>query len=109
MAEAQHVAVFIVVSIPDEGERIANALVEERLAACVNRVDNVRSVFRWQGKVEHETESMLVAKTRRALVERLTARVKELHGYTVPEVIAVPILDGNADYLEWISAETEPS
>ena len=98
--------VMITASSPDEGARIAEALVGERLAACVNRVDGISSVYWWKGKVERESETLLIAKTRGELVERLIARVKELHSYSVPEVIALPIEAGNADYLMWIAEET---
>lgn len=99
--------VLITASSPDEGSRIAEALVAERLAACVNRVDGISSVYWWKGKIERGSESLLVAKTRGELVERLIARVKELHSYSVPEVIVLPIEAGNADYLEWIDEETK--
>lgn len=98
--------VLITASSPDEGARIAGALVDERLAACVNRLDGISSVYWWKGKVEHEQETLLIAKTRGELVERLIARVKELHSYSVPEVIALPIEAGNPDYLNWIAEET---
>ena len=96
------VAVFITASGPDEGARLAEALVAEKLAACVNRIDNVKSVYWWKGNIERASETLLVVKTRADLVERLIARVKELHSYSVPEVIALPIEAGNPDYLRWI-------
>jgi len=99
--------VLITASSPDEGARIAEALVSERLAACVNRVDGISSVYWWKGKMERESECLLIAKTRGELVERLIARVKEMHSYSVPEVIALPIEAGNPDYLMWIAEETK--
>jgi len=99
--------VLITASSPDEGARIAEALVSERLAACVNRVDGISSVYWWKGKMERGTESLLIAKTRGELVERLIARVKEMHSYSVPEVISLPIEAGNHDYLMWIAEETK--
>jgi len=104
--ETGAVVVFITASNREEAARLAEALVSEKLAACVNRVDGVSSVYWWEGKVEHAAESLLVAKTRGDLVEKLVARVKELHSYTVPEVIALPILAGNPDYLKWIGEVT---
>ena len=88
------------------GQHIAESLVTERWAACVNVVPNLWSVYRWQGKLEKEPEELLVIKTRDTLVEPVSARVRELHPYTVPEVIALPITAGSADYLNWMQAET---
>ena len=83
----------------DEAERLATTLVDERLAACVNLVAPLTSIYRWQGVVERAEETLLVIKTRRALVPRLTARVRELHSYDVPELIVLPIVAGAAPYL----------
>jgi len=99
--------VFITASSPDEGARLAEALVAERLAACVNRIDGISSVYWWKGKMERAGESLLIAKTRGELVERLVSRVKELHSYSVPEVIVLPIEAGNPEYLDWIAEETK--
>ncbi|MCC6763389.1 MAG: divalent-cation tolerance protein CutA [Deltaproteobacteria bacterium] len=90
----------------DEAERIAAALVEERLAACVNLVDPITSIYRWQGKVARAAEVLMVIKTRRARAARLTARLRALHGYDVPEAIVLPIASGSAPYLRWLAAET---
>jgi len=84
---------------------LANALVEERLAACVNRLGPVQSTYWWQGQVERGEEQLLVIKTREDLFDRLKAKVQELHSYTVPEVIALPILKGSASYLHWMDEE----
>jgi periplasmic divalent cation tolerance protein len=84
------------------GERIARALVEERLAACVNVVPGLRSVYRWQGAVETADEALLLVKTREAALERVAARVRALHPYTLPEIVALPLVSGLAAYLEWI-------
>ena len=78
----------------------------ERLAACVNIVPGVKSIYRWEGKLCADPEAMLVAKTRRALVPALAARVKELHGYSLPETIATPIEGGSAAYMAWVAGET---
>ena len=99
--------ILITASSPEEGARIAEALVSERLAACVNRIDGISSVYWWKGKMERESECLLIAKSRGELVERLTARVKEMHSYSVPEIIALPIEAGNPDYLMWIAEETK--
>jgi periplasmic divalent cation tolerance protein len=84
----------------------ARALVEARLAACVNLLAPMESVYRWQGQVEHEPERQLVLKTSRTRVNALWERVRELHPYEVPEFIVLPIVDGNDVYLRWIADST---
>lgn len=86
--------------------RIARALVAERLAACVNVVSGVRSVYRWQGSIEEDPEVLLIAKTAAARCGALAARVKDLHPYELPEVVALPVSDGSARYLEWVLQES---
>jgi len=98
--------VLVTTSSRKEGEEIARALVKEKLAACVNIVSPVTSIFSWKGKVCREREALLVIKTRRALFPRLTTRVKALHSYEVPEIIALPIEGGWPEYLKWVAAET---
>lgn len=100
----------ILITVPNAevGERLARALVEERLAACVNRIPGLISVYRWQGKIERDPEELLVVKTRQELVSAVSERVKTLHPYQVPEIIALPVKDGSAAYLEWVAAETRP-
>lgn len=101
----EFIVVYVTAGSAEEGERIAAALVEERLAACVNRVSHVHSVYRWGGKVERTDEELLIVKTSRALFERLKKRIAELHSYSVPEVIALPILEGSESYLNWLHEE----
>lgn len=105
-----HVVVLVTGPSADEAERIGRALVEERLAACANLIPSISSAYWWKGKIEEATEALLVLKTRQDLVERLVTRVRALHSYSVPEVIALPILGGNPDYLRWIddSVESRP-
>ncbi len=90
-----------------EAEKLAKQLLEERLVACVNIAGRIRSLFRWKGAVARESESLLLMKTRRALFDPLCQRVRELHSYEVPEVIAFPVMAGNPEYLEWISQSTQ--
>jgi periplasmic divalent cation tolerance protein len=85
---------------------IANALVSGRLAACVNIVSPIRSIYRWKGAIQNETEQMMVIKTRANLVSKIEARVKELHSYEVPEIIAIPIVAGEKSYLDWLLDST---
>lgn len=96
------VVVLVTIGSPEDGERLAEALVGERLAACVNLVPAVRSVYRWEGKVEKADECLLVIKTRREAFARLAARIVELHPYDLPEVIALPIVAGSERYLAWL-------
>ena len=101
-----HSLIYITCASEVEAERIARALVEERLAAGVNLLPGARSVYRWQGKVKSAAEIVLIAQTRTDLVERLTARVIGLHSYEVPCVVAIPITSGNPAFLRWIEDET---
>jgi len=100
--------VVVLVTVPNRetGALIADALVGERLAACVNIVPGLFSIYRWQGKVEREPEELLIIKTRRAMVEALSRRVRELHPYSVPEVLALPVEAGLDIYLKWLATET---
>ena len=93
----------------DEAERIARALVDERLAACVNVVAPITSIYRWKGAVERAEEVLLVVKTRSVLATRVAGRIRELHSYELPEAIVLPIDGGAADYLAWIADETAVS
>lgn len=97
---------YITASSDEEAAAIARVLVTERLVACANIVPGVRSVFWWEGQVRNDDEVLVLCKTRDALVDNVTIRVKELHSYDCPCVVAVPIAGGNPDYLAWISAET---
>ena len=91
----------------EEAALIARALVEKKLAACVNVTPTVRSFYRWKGAIEDEQESLLVIKSSRGLFDQLRAEIERLHSYEVPEVIAVPIVDGSEGYLEWLERELE--
>lgn len=88
----------------DEAERLARLLIDQRLAACVSIVPRVRSFYRWKGAVERSDECLLVIKSSRALFEDLRAAVEKAHSYEVPEVLALPVLEGAAQYLEWLAA-----
>jgi periplasmic divalent cation tolerance protein len=107
MVKATYVVVFITASNEAEARRISEALLTQRKAACVNIIPRVNSAFWWQGKLESAAESLLIVKTRASLINEVVALVKENHSYTVPEIIALPILAGNPDYLEWIEKEVK--
>jgi len=101
------IIIFVTAGSEPEAETIARALVEERLAACVNIISPIRSIYRWEGKVQDDREWLLVIKTRQIHFAAVEARVRSLHSYQVPEVIALPIVDGSERYLGWIKGETE--
>lgn len=98
--------VYMTAASADEAAKIGRVLVEDRLAACVNILDGMRSLYWWDGAVQEGAEAVLIAKTRADLLDRLAERVQELHSYSCPCVVALPILGGNAGYLDWIAAET---
>ena len=104
---ADHVIVYITAGAMDEGERIAEALVGERLVACVNIVPALTSIYHWQDAVHRDAEVLLLAKTRRELFERVVAQVEALHSYEVPDIVALPIVGGSDDYLRWIDETTD--
>lgn len=99
------IIVFSTCGSAEEAERIARALVSKRLAACVNLLPQVRSIYRWKGAVEDAQETLLVIKSSRALFDDLRAEIEKLHSYEVAEVIALPIVDGSEAYLEWLGRE----
>lgn len=97
-----YIVIFITASGRKEAKRIAKALVEKKLAACVNILDGVESLFWWQGKVDSSREALLVVKSKKQKLARIIKLVKSLHGYQVPEIIALPIIAGDKAYLNWI-------
>ena len=106
MKDSEHAVVLVTTSSSDEAERIAGVLIDRRSAACVNIVSQVCSKFWWQGKVDSEDESLLIVKTRAELLGDVIGLVRANHSYEVPEVIAIPIVGGNQDYLAWLDDET---
>jgi len=93
----------VLITVPvDRGEEVANFIVENKLGACVNVVKEVNSLYWWKGKIERDKESLLIVKTSAERFRKLVEKVKEIHPYTVPEIIALPIIGGNPDYLNWI-------
>jgi periplasmic divalent cation tolerance protein len=104
------VRVVLVTAPPgDPAAVLARRLVDERLAACVNVVPGIRSVYRWQGQVCDDAEDLLVIKTAADRLDALVARVREIHPYEVPEVLVLPVEAGAAAYLDWVRAETRPA
>lgn len=107
MTESQSIVVLITAPSAEKAAELGRAIVEERLAACANIVPGVRSIYRWEGKVCDDAEVLMVVKTQQALFDRLEARVKGLHPYDCPEIIALPIVRGHAPYLQWIADSVE--
>ncbi|XP_031400990.1 protein CutA, chloroplastic [Punica granatum] len=100
------IVVYVTVPNKEAGKKLAESIVREKLAACVNRVPGIESVYQWEGEVQTDSEELLIIKTRQSLLEALTEHVKANHEYDVPEVIALPILGGSVQYLEWIKNST---
>jgi periplasmic divalent cation tolerance protein len=104
----EFIVVYVTAGSADEADRLARSLVDERFAACVNRIKSVQSVYRWQGKVEESEEELLIIKTSRDRFASLEKRVRELHSYSVPEVIALPVIEGSSNYLKWLNEQVTP-
>lgn len=102
MSRGRYAVVLTTVSSPREAARLSDALLKERLVACASELGGLRSRYWWKGKREAATERLLILKTRAAKVKALVRRVRALHSYSVPEVIALPVLAGNPAYLRWI-------
>jgi len=101
----EKIVVFSTCGSEEEAVRSATQLVEGRVAACVNLIPRIRSIYRWQGKMEDSTEWMLVIKTSRERFEALRTVLAAAHSYDVPEVLALPVVDGSPDYVAWMDAE----
>ena len=98
-----HIIVLITAGNKKEADKIARALVKSKLAACVNIVDNLRSIFWWQGRLDQAKEVLLVVKSRKEKFNKIAKLVKSIHSYEVPEIIAIPIASGFKSYLSWIN------
>ena len=103
-----YIVVLMTAPSKEEAMKIVRALLEERLIACANIMDPVSSLFWWQGKIEEEKEVLAIMKSRESLFGKLSQRVMELHSYDVPEILALPIIEGSPSYLEWMKTCLEP-
>lgn len=103
-----HIVVFITTADNEEARLIARVLLEQRKAACVNIINGTNSVFRWQGQINDENESMLIVKSTSALLDDIIETVREVHSYENPEIIALPIIGGSGQYLEWLDESVRP-
>jgi len=107
MENDKNIVIFITTGTNGEARRVAEALLEQRKAACVNIVPTVTSLFWWEDRIDSDQESLLIVKSKASLLDEIVSLVKGIHSYDVPEVIALPIIDGNADYLHWIGEVTQ--
>lgn len=98
--------VYVTTPSKQEASTIATALLEAKLAACVNIIEGVSSIYNWEGKTNNDTEAMLIIKSRASLLKKIEFKVKELHSYKVPEVIGIPLIGGSEDYLNWVRNNT---
>ncbi len=108
MPDTDAIVVFMTAANGEEATRLAEMLVGAHLAACVQILPEMESVYRWQGKIERQSEILLLAKTTRAKFAELEREVRALHSYDTPEIVAVPIVNGSAPYLEWLSKAANP-
>jgi len=102
--DQNYIIVLVTTANKSEAETISEALIKEKIIACANIISTVTSFFNWQGKVDKCEECLVVMKSRRDLFAKLAERVKELHSYEVPEVLAFPIVDGSKPYLAWLGS-----
>lgn len=100
-----HALVYITTSGKEESKKIGKTIVEERLAGCVNIIPAIESLYWWKGEIEEDNESVLIAKTKVSNIENIIKRVKEIHSYENPAILAIPIINGSKDYLDYLDAE----
>jgi periplasmic divalent cation tolerance protein len=105
--ESAYIVLFVTASNSEEAHKIAKVLLSQRKAACVNIVSGISSLFWWQDKLDSAQESLLIVKTKASLLNQIVTLVREIHSYEVPEIVALPIIGGNQDYLEWIDKEVK--
>jgi len=103
----ENIVILMTAANEDEGARLAKILVEARLAACVSLVPQARSFFWWEGKIDEQRETLVIAKTRREVLPQLIETAQKHHSYSVPEIIALPIIDGASNYLNWLATEVK--
>ena len=105
--DIKHIVIFITAISENEAQNIANVLLEQKKAACVNIISGVNSKFWWKGKIDSSRETLLVVKTRASMFTKIIELVRTVHSYEIPEIIALPIIDGNDDYLKWLDTEVK--
>jgi len=103
MNQTPYIVVLITAKDMKEANKIAKGLIEKKLVACVNMIEKIKSIFWWEKKIDQCRETLLICKTKKVQLNKIIKCVKSLHSYTVPEVIAMPIIGGNVDYLNWVN------
>jgi len=98
-----HIVIFVTASSKQEAQKIARLLIKNKLVACVNIIPGIKSLFWWQGKVDEANESLLIIKSRKSALPGVIKLVKSIHSYEVPEIIALPIIAGDKNYLKWLN------
>ncbi len=104
---SNYIVIYITTGSVNEAKKIGRALVEEKLVACSNIIFPIRSIYSWQGKICDDKEALMVLKTKKKLFDQIAKRVEKLHSYDVPEIIAMPIIEGSSKYLSWLNEETK--
>ena len=104
---SNYIVIYITTGSINEAKKIGRTLVEEKLVACSNIISPIRSIYSWQGEICDDKEALMVLKTRKTLFKQIVNRVEDLHSYDVPEIIAMPIIEGSTKYLSWINEETK--
>ena len=104
---SNYIVIYITTGSVNEAKKIGRVLVEEKLVACSNIISPIRSIYSWQGKICDDKEALMVLKTRKKLFNQIVKRVEKLHSYDVPEIIAMPIIEGSSKYLSWLNEETK--
>ena len=102
-----YIVIYITTGSVNEAKKIGRVLIEEKLAAWSNIISPIRSIYRWQGKICDDKEALMVLKTRKKHFEQIVKRVETLHSYDVPEIIAIPIIEGSSKYMSWLNEETK--
>lgn len=107
--DSRKLSIIVLVTCPDKesANKIASSLIEKKLAACVNTINNVESIFRWKGKIEKSSENLLIIKSKKRLLKKLIADVQQNHPYQLPEILALPIIGGSKAYIDWLNNETQ--
>jgi periplasmic divalent cation tolerance protein len=107
--DSRKLSIIVLVTCPDKesANNIASSLIEKKLVACVNTINNVESIFRWKGKIEKSSENLLIIKSKKRLLKKLIADVQQNHPYQLPEILALPIIGGSKAYIDWLNNETQ--
>ncbi|MDP6924521.1 MAG: divalent-cation tolerance protein CutA [Candidatus Scalindua sp.] len=104
---SNYIVIYVTIGSVSEAKKIGRTLVKDKLIACSNIISPIHSIYSWQGKICDDKEALMILKTKKTLFKQIVKRVEELHSYDVPEIIAMPIIEGSSKYLSWINEETK--